>query len=176
MDAAELSIVVAPSPAREGLRDLLDAREELRRARADARRRVVKTLLRDGHVYRDGSAWNANRRAWLASLRLNDELAQVALEHGCGYLAVVEEQVAALDRELARVAAIEPWAGPVDWLCCFRGISTRTALELLASRDASQSPLLGAGERKGRRGSGSHAGRSQSEVADQRVSVQARGM
>ncbi len=48
------------------------------------------------------------------------------------HLDTIDTQLAALDRELERIAQTEPWADPVRWLSCFRGISTLTALSLLA--------------------------------------------
>ena len=130
--AGELSFVAPPSPAQEGLRDLVRARDDLRCARTAARHRVVKALLRHGHIYRDGKAWTIRHRSWLASQRLADELAQAALEHMSAHLAALDAQIAAVDQQLERVATTEPWVDPVRWLCCFRGISTRTALGLLA--------------------------------------------
>jgi transposase len=146
MCAGELLIVVAPMPACDGLRDLVVAREEVVRARRGARRLVVQMLLRDGHVYRDGRAWSRSHRVWVSSRCLSDELAQMALEHARGYLVVLDGQIAALDRELERVAAAEPWVGPAAWLCCFRGISTRMALELLAGGKSSRRAFPAAGE------------------------------
>jgi len=130
--AGELSFVQAPSPAQEGLRDLVRARDDLRCARTAARHRVVKALLRHGHIYRDGKAWTIRHRAWVASQRLDDELARAALGHMSAHLAALDAQIAAVDQQLEQVATTEPWADPVSWLCCFRGISIRTALGLLA--------------------------------------------
>jgi len=50
----------------------------------------------------------------------------------CAHLEAIDAQIAALDHEIEQVAAADPWVGPVAWLCCFRGIATRTALGLLA--------------------------------------------
>ncbi len=79
--AGELSFVAPPSPMQEGLRDLVRCREDLRCARIAARHRVVKALLRHGHIYREGKGWTLRHRAWIASQRLADPLAQAALEH-----------------------------------------------------------------------------------------------
>jgi transposase len=130
--AGELSFVAPPSPAQEGLRDLVRARDDLRRARTAARHRVVKQLLRHGHIYREGNAWTQRHRVWLGSQRLSDPLAQAALEHMLCHLATLDTQIAAVDEQLERVASTEPWVDPVRWLCSFRGIATRTALGLLA--------------------------------------------
>jgi hypothetical protein len=49
-----------------------------------------------------------------------------------GELHSVDAQIAALDHQLDEIASQEPWSDPVRWLCCFRGITTLTALALLA--------------------------------------------
>jgi transposase len=131
--AGELSFVRPPTPEQEGLRDLVRCRDDLRRARTAARHRVGKQLLRYGRVYREGkTSWTLRHRAWVRRQRLDDPLAQAALEHMLCALDALDAQVAAVDRQLEQVAASHPWCDPVRWLCCFRGISTLTALGLLA--------------------------------------------
>jgi len=130
--AGELSFVQPPSPAQEGLRDLVRARDDLRRGRTATRHRVAKQLLRHGHIYRDAKSWTKRHEAWVASQRLADPLAHAALEFMLTHLAGLDVQLAAIDQRLERIATSEPWAQPVAWLCSFRGIATRTALGLLA--------------------------------------------
>jgi transposase len=130
--AGELSFVQPPSPMQEGLRDLVRCRDDLRCARTAARHRVAKALLRHGHIYREGKAWTKRHRAWIESQHLADPLAHAALEHMLTHLGSLDAQIAALDHQLEQLATREPWADPVAWLCSFRGISTHTALGLLA--------------------------------------------
>lgn len=130
--SGELTFCAPPSPEQEGLRDLMRCREDLRRARASARHRVAKQLLRHGHVYRDGKGWTIRHRHWVARQRLGDPLAQRALEHMRAHLEGLDAQIAALDHEIEGLADAEPWATQVAALCCFRGIATRTALGLVA--------------------------------------------
>jgi len=131
--AGELFFVQPPSPAQEGLRDLVRCRDDLRCARTAARHRVAKALLRHGHIYREGkTAWTAKHRVWLDRQRLDDPLAQLALEQMRAHLDGLDAQLATLDHELAQIAEREPWSDPVAWLCSFRGIATHTALGLLA--------------------------------------------
>jgi transposase len=131
--AGELSFVEPPSPAQEGLRDLVRAREDLRRARTAARHQVAKQLLRHGRIYRDGKkAWTKRHEAWLARQTLADPLAQRALCHMRAHLEAIGAQLAAIEHELEQVAHSEPWCDPVRWLCAFRGIGCATALALLA--------------------------------------------
>jgi transposase len=52
--AGELTFVAPPSPAQEGLRDLVRCADDLRCARTAARHRVAKQLLRHGRIFREG--------------------------------------------------------------------------------------------------------------------------
>jgi transposase len=131
--AGELSFVAAPTPAQEGLRDLVRCFDDLRGARTAARHRVAKQLLRYGRIYRDGKkSWTTRHVAWVRRQRLHDANAQRALEHMLAHLDGLDAQLAALEHELAELAQREPWCDPVRWLCGFRGIGLRTALGLLA--------------------------------------------
>lgn len=129
----QLSYVQPPTPETEGLRDLMRCRDDLRRARTAARHRVAKQLLRHGHIYRDGkSQWTKMHRAWVARQRLEDELAQTALEQMLIHLDGLDRQLDALDRDLELIARSDRWVETVQILTRFRGIATRTALGLIA--------------------------------------------
>jgi transposase len=131
--AGELAFVSPPSPAQEGLRDLVRAREDLKRARLSARHRVAKQLLRYGRVWREGTtSWTKAHQAWVRAQQLPDPLAQRALEHMRAHLEALNAQIDALDAELEAIAVRAPWREPVARLCCFRGIGAHTALGLLA--------------------------------------------
>jgi transposase len=131
--AGELSFVAAPSPAQEGLRDLVRCADDLRCARTAARHRVAKQLLRHGRIFTEGKkSWTKMHIAWVRRQRLDDPNAQRALEHMLAHLDGLDAQLAALEHELAQIAEQEPWSDPVRWLTSFRGIALRTALGLLA--------------------------------------------
>jgi transposase len=128
-----LRYVQPPTPETEGPRDLLRCRDDLRCARTAARHRVGKQLLRHGRVFRDGiKAWTLKHRAWVARQRLDDPLAQLALEQMLIHLDGLDRQLAALDARLEQIAGDPRWAWQVDRLRAFRGISTLTALGLIA--------------------------------------------
>jgi transposase len=128
-----LRYVAPPTSELEGLRDLLRCRDDLRCARTAARHRVAKTLLRHGRIYRDGvKAWTQRHRAWVARQRLDDRLAHCALEQMLIHLDGIDRQLAALDVRLEQIAGDERWAWQIDRLRAFRGISTLTALGLIA--------------------------------------------
>lgn len=131
--AGELSYVQPPTPETEGLRDLLRCREDLRRARIAARNRVIKQLLRHGRIFRDGKhAWTQKHREWVNHQRLDDPLAQAALEQMLIHVDGLDRQLALLDARLEEIARSDRWAEQVQHLVRFRGIATLTALGLIA--------------------------------------------
>jgi len=128
-----LTFVQAPSPQTEGLRDVMRCRDDLRLARMAARHRVAKQLLRHGRIFRDGAkSWTLKHRAWVNAQQLQDPLAQLALEQALTHLEGIERQLATLDDHIEQIAAQDRWRDQVRTLTCFRGISTRTALGLIA--------------------------------------------
>ena len=131
--AGLLRFVHPPSAELEGLRDLLRCRDDVRLARMAARHRVLKQLLRHGRIYREGkTSWSQKHRRWINVQRLDDPLAQRALEQLLIHLDGIERQLDAFDAELEQIASGERWAGQVAILVRFRGISTLTALGLIA--------------------------------------------
>ena len=100
-----LRYVQPPTPETEGLRDLLRCRDDLRCARTAARHRVAKQLLRHGRdVPRGQEGLDATHRAWVARQRLDDPLAQLALEQMLVHLDGIDRQLAALDARLEQIA------------------------------------------------------------------------
>jgi transposase len=122
-----------PTQQTEGLRDLLRCRDDLRLARGSARHRVVKQLLRHGHIFRDGKkTFTQLHWRWVRAQRLEDPLAQAALEQAIMHLDTIDAQLAVLDAELEQIAGQPRWAAEVEALTRFRGIATLTALGLVA--------------------------------------------
>jgi len=131
--AGLLRFVQPPTPETEGLRDLLRCREDLRCARTAARHRVSKQLLRHGLIFREGKkSWTKTHLAWVHRQRLADPLAHAALEQMLIHLDGIDRQLATLDARLEQVARDHRWVWQVDRLRSFRGISTLTALGLIA--------------------------------------------
>ncbi len=94
---------------------------------------MLKQLLRHGRIFREGkTAWTKLHRRWLATQRLDDPLAQEALEQLLIHVDGIERQLDTLDARLAEIAGSERWGAHVQVLTRFRGIATITALGLIA--------------------------------------------
>lgn len=130
--AGLLTEVHPPSEAEESVRDLCRARYAAKQDLHAARHRLSKLLLRRGRIYAAGKAWTQKHRQWLNGLSFEDPVDRVVFENYMLAIEQIEARIDSLDRALAEAAASAPYAEPVGWLRCFRGIDTVTAITLLA--------------------------------------------
>ncbi len=129
--ARELTPIHVPSSDGEAVRDLVRAREDVRKDVMAARHRLVHFLLRHGRVYRQGTNWTKQHRAWLLEQKFERAAEKLAFDH---YLAAVDHHDACrdhLEKEIAAVASQPPYAAAVERLSCLRGIATLSAMVLL---------------------------------------------
>lgn len=129
--AGELTPIRVPSETEEAVRDLVRARDQLRRDAARQRHRLAKFLLRHGLVWRETRNWTKAHWDWMRQLKLDQPAAQKTLDE---YLIIVDfslDRLGSLDGDLERIAQQEPWKTHVDRLRCLRGVDTLTALSVL---------------------------------------------
>lgn len=131
----EICPVRVPTVAEEAARDLVRARDDVRKELMACRHRLAKLLLRHGLVYTDGKAWTGVHDAWLRRVR-RDGLDGA----GAGTLAAFDDAYDAvnwhldrkrrLDTQITSDAADSQFTPVVTRLCCLRGISTLTGYAL----------------------------------------------
>jgi len=129
--ADELTAIVVPTSDQEAARDLVRARDDLRRARIAARHQLSKFLLRHGRHYTAGVAWTQKHGNWLKSQKFEQSLLCVTFDHYLSQLEYLDLRMAALDAEIAKLAKSPPFETRVAALTCLRGVSTLTAMILL---------------------------------------------
>jgi transposase len=129
--AGELTAIHVPTPEQEAARDLVRAREDVRRDLTAARHRLGKFLLRHGQRYLAGRNWTRGFWAWLNRQHFDDPAAQAAFDHYALQVHHLEERRDALEAQIARLAETAPYQAPVQRLTCLRGISTLSAMVLL---------------------------------------------
>jgi len=128
-----LTEVHAPTAEQEAVRDLCRAREAAKEDQKRVRHRLSKLLLRRGIRYTAGrKAWTRAHQEWLRGRRLDHPADQAILDDQLLALEQVEGRLAALDDKIGAWAQEPPYAEPVGWLRCFRGIDTLTALSIVA--------------------------------------------
>jgi transposase len=130
--AGELTLVTVPEEGHEALRDLVRAREDASVDLLRRRHRLSKFLLRHGHRYRDGKAWTQRHWAWIRAIHFTQPHSQAVLEEY--QAAVVEqlEQLARFNQLLQQAADLPELAAKASPFQTLRGVSTRTALTVLA--------------------------------------------
>ncbi len=128
-----LTEVHPPSESDEALRDLFRCREDVRQDLTRARHRMSKFLLRRHCVYRQTKHhWGTRHMAWLRALRFEDRPSQAVFENYLYAIDQLTERLHQVDAALKEAAQEEPYAKPVAWLRCFRGIDTVTAVGIVA--------------------------------------------
>ncbi len=130
--AGELTSIAVPSGDQEAVRDLVRARDDVRKDLTAARNRLGKFLIRHGRIFSEGKNWTLRFWAWLSKQAFERECERLTFEHYVAAVKHLVERRAALDHELERIAGAEPYATPVKKLLCLRGISTLSAIALVA--------------------------------------------
>lgn len=130
--ADELTPITVPSVEQEAVRDLVRAREDVRKDLTAARHRLGKFLIRHGRVFHGATNWTLKFWVWLRAQQFEREGERLTFEHYVNEVEHLTERRTHLDRQLEGVARKEPYAEAVGKLSCLRGISTLTALALLA--------------------------------------------
>lgn len=128
--AGTLTLIHIPDEKREALRDLVRAREDAVEDLRQARNRIGKFLLRQGHRYRGKNTWTQAHWAWIRAIRLPHELSQQALE---AYLLSVtdsQDRLARLDQQVSDAAAA--YESIVSRYATLRGIDRLSAITVYA--------------------------------------------
>lgn len=127
-----LTEVRPPTPQDESIRDLCRCREDAKEDLMSARHRLGKLLLRRGLTYNGGKNWSRGHKQWLKSLVFEEAADRVVFDDYRQAIELIEERLSQLDQAMESAAVTEPYAKPVAWLRCFRGIDTVTALTIVA--------------------------------------------
>lgn len=129
--AGLLTVVHAPTPAEEAVRDLCRARDDARVDRQRCRHRLGKLLLRRGLLY-PGRSWTQAHRRWVETLSWPHPADRVVVDDYLLAIDHLDARLLELDAQLLAIAETDPYREAVGWLRCFRGVDTLTALLLLA--------------------------------------------
>ncbi len=78
--AGELTAVWVPGEEQEAIRDLIRAREDMKRARRQVRQQLNGYLLRHGKVYEGQKHWTQGHERWLSEVKFADALQQFVFQ------------------------------------------------------------------------------------------------
>jgi len=122
-----------PTLQAEAVRDLVRGREDLVEDMRRMKQRILSLLLRRG-LSCPGvkSRWGVAFWRWLRSLKWEEDADRAVFSDYLLGVEQAQDRLRQLEARISEVAASEPWAERVGWLCCLRGIKTLTAMTLLS--------------------------------------------
>ena len=126
-----LTEVHIPGPRREALRDLVRAREAVKKDQTRTRQQLSKFLLRRGlKPPKTIAKWSKGYLPWVRTLRLDEPAAQYAIEEHIAEVEHQSERLKRIEGHLREVSADLPaeTAALVSALQCFKGIQFLTAI------------------------------------------------
>lgn len=128
--AGELTAITVPTQDQEAVRDLVRARDDVRKDLTAARHRLGKFLLRHGRIFH-ATNWTLKFWAWVDDQQFDRECERLTFEHYVAEVKHLASRREELDREIGRIAQTPPYSASVGKLTCLRGISTLSAMALV---------------------------------------------
>jgi transposase len=129
--SGELTEIRVPTCEEEAARDLVRARESALEDRLSHYHRLLKFLLRQGRVYRDGKSGSKAQRAWLRSQRFDHTSSRLTYEAYVRAWDEAEARLEVLNQQVTDLAAGRRFATGVSYLRCLKGLDTLSAVTLL---------------------------------------------
>lgn len=129
--AGELTAIRVPGRKEEAARDLVRTREGALKDLLQSRHRLSSFLLRQGRVYGATKTWGVAHREWLRSQKFEVVSHQSIFEAYLRGVTEAEARLSALDQQVLDLCEQEPFKTPVQYLRCFKGVDTITAITVL---------------------------------------------
>jgi len=130
--AGELKGIHIPEPEDEAMRDLLRARDQVRRAQHRARQQLKMFLLRHNFRYAGATSWTPAHLRYLARIKMPFPTQQFVLQELMNSISEAGERLERFDTEIARQVAGWRWEPVVKALMSLRGVALLNAATLVA--------------------------------------------
>jgi len=127
-----LTMVRLPSEREEALRSLIRCRLAFKESAKRVKHQINSLLLSHDFRWSQKSKWTQRHRHWISTIQMPHEHLQQALEEYLGHLNYLESRLEYLDAQIEHIADSPMYAASVKKLRAFKGISTLTAMLLIA--------------------------------------------
>ena len=124
--------ISVPDEQDEAARDLLRCREDIKMDQRRAKQRLLKFLLRHGHIYSGGKEnWTQKHWRWMDGLEFNQEHQRVVYEEYRSQIWALEERLRRLEQQIQQTAESSRYQAAVSKLRVFKGIDYIIALAVV---------------------------------------------
>jgi transposase len=123
--------IAVPEKEDEAARDLLRCRSDMQDDLKRAKQRLLKFLLRHGHIYETTNYWTGKHRKWMKTLVFDMPLNKTVYEQYMYTIENIEERVKRVDSQIKEIAESPRYAERVRRFRAFRGVDYIIALSLL---------------------------------------------
>lgn len=131
--SGHLTEIRVPTEEEEALRDLIRAREDIKRMETNTKRRILALMLRHGRIWRGTRHhWTKRHRIWLEQQEFERRGTQEAKTAYMEHLHRLEASVAELDKAIEDLVPTMARADLIRALCALKGVKTYTAATIVA--------------------------------------------
>ena len=123
--------VSVPEEADEAARDLLRCREGVSGDLRRVRQRLLKFLVRHGHVYSEGGNWTGKHWRWMDRIAFGQGHEKAVYEEYRSQIRALEERLARLNRQVEETAESPRYKAAVSRLRAFKGLDYTIALAVV---------------------------------------------
>jgi transposase len=137
--------IAVPSREDEAARDLLRCRGDMQDDLKRAKQRLLKFLLRHGHIYESNRYWTGKHRKWMKTLLFDTPIDKAVFEQYLYTIESIEERIGRVDVQIKEIAESPLYAQRVRIFRAFKGVDYIIALSLVCEiGDFGRFPTAGA--------------------------------
>ena len=123
--------IAVPDREDEAARDLLRCRGDMQDDLKRAKQRLLKFLLRHGHVYENMRYWTGKHRKWMKTLAFEMPLDKTVYEQYLYTIESIEQRIGRVDLQIKEIAESQRYAERVRRFRAFKGVDYIIALSLV---------------------------------------------
>jgi len=123
--------ISVPEAADEAARDLLRCREDVSEDARRVKQRLLKFLVRHGHIWTGGSNWTLKHWKWMDGIRFGLEHERMVYEEYRSQIRALEERLTRLEEQVTETAESPRYKAAVSILRAFKGIDYIIALAVV---------------------------------------------
>jgi transposase len=132
MRSGSIRPISVPDAIDEGARDLLRCREDVNGDLRRVKQRMLKFLLRHGHIFSGGKTnWTQLHWRWMDKIQFGQEHEKAVYEEYRSQIITLEERLNRLEKQITEIAESPRYKTSVNILRAFKGINYIIGLSVI---------------------------------------------